>query len=115
MQASRNSTQTAYHPQCDGIVERFNRTLIAILKKHVKFVMLWDKHIPGIMWAYSNTPHQSREAVISVIGFDCRSPTEASLLPASPDSEANITNYRRELTLSLKHARELVAMSVQRA
>ena len=25
---------TAYHPQCDGMVERFNRTLKAILKKH---------------------------------------------------------------------------------
>ena len=24
----------AYHPQCDGIVERFNRTLITILRKH---------------------------------------------------------------------------------
>ena len=25
---------TAYHPQCDGMVERFNRTLKAMLRKH---------------------------------------------------------------------------------
>ena len=25
---------TAYHPQCDGLVERMNRTLKAMLRKH---------------------------------------------------------------------------------
>ena len=26
---------TAYHPQCDGLVERINRTLKAMLRKHM--------------------------------------------------------------------------------
>ena len=109
---------TAYHPQCDGMVERFNRTLIAILKKHVeKFGMQWDKHIPRIMWVYHNTPHQSTGEKPSYLlfGFDCRSPTEVSLLSTSPDNEVNITDYRRELILSLKHTGELAATSIQRA
>ena len=109
---------TAYHPQCDGMVERFNRTLIAILKKHVeKFGMQWDDHIPGILWAYCNTPHQSTGEKPSYLlfGFDCRSPTEASLLPISPNSELDITDYRRELTLSMKHTQELAAISIQKA
>ena len=106
---------TTYHPQCDGMVERFNHTLIAILKKHVeKFGMQWDKHIPGILWAYRNTPHQSTGEKPSYLlfGFDCRSPTEASLLPTSPNGEVDITDYRRELTLSLKHAQELAAVLI---
>ena len=100
------------------MVERFNRTLIAILKKHVeKFGMQWDKHIPGILWAYHNTPHQSTGEKPSYLlfWFDCRSPTEASLLPTSPNGEVDITDYRRELTLSLKHAQELAAVSIQKA
>ena len=106
---------TTYHPQCDRMVERFNHTLIAILKKHVeKFGMQWDKHIPGILWAYRNTPHQSTGEKPSYLlfGFDCRSPTEASLLPTSPNGEVDITDYRRELTLSLKHAQELAAVLI---
>jgi len=50
-----------------------------------------------------------------LFGFDCRSPTKASWLPTSSDSEVNITDYHRELTLLLKHARELATMSIQRA
>ena len=30
----RKLNTTAYHPQCDGVVERFNRTLKAMLRKH---------------------------------------------------------------------------------
>ena len=30
----KNLNTTAYHPQCDGMVERFNRTLKTILRKH---------------------------------------------------------------------------------
>ncbi len=31
---TRKVNTTAYHPQCDGMVERFNRTLKAMLRKH---------------------------------------------------------------------------------
>jgi len=75
---------TTYYPQCDGMVERFNHILITILKKHVeKFGVQWDNHIPGILWAYRNTPHQSTGEKPSYLlfGFDCRSPIEASLPP----------------------------------
>ena len=70
--------------------------------------MLWDKHILGILWAYSITPHQSTGEKPSYLlfGFDFRSPTEASLLPTSPDSEVDITNYRRELTLKQENLQQ---------
>ena len=49
---------TASHPQCDGAVERFNRTLKTMIRKYVvKFGVQWDQYLHGILWAYRNTPH----------------------------------------------------------
>ena len=51
---------TSYHPQCDGLVERFNRTLKSMLRKHAAdFRVQWDRYLPGVLWAYHNTPHDS--------------------------------------------------------
>ena len=51
---------TSYHPQCDGTVERFNRTLKQALRKHAaRFGGQWDRYLPGVLWAYRNTPHTS--------------------------------------------------------
>ena len=36
----RKLNTTSYHPQCNGMVERFNRTLIGMLRSHaIKFGM----------------------------------------------------------------------------
>lgn len=56
----KNLNTTSYHPQCDGAVERFNRTLKTILRKHAaRFGCQWDRYLPGILWAYRNTPRTS--------------------------------------------------------
>ena len=74
---------TAYHPQCDGMVERFNRTLKTMLRKHAaKFGSQWDRYLSGVLWAYRNTPHESTGEKPSYLlfGIDCRTPTEAAYL-----------------------------------
>lgn len=51
---------TAYHPQYNGLVERFNRTLKVMLHKHAaKFGLQWDRFLSGVLWSYRNTPHDS--------------------------------------------------------
>ena len=61
---------TAYHPQCDGLVERYNRTLKTALRKHAaRFGTQWDKLLPGVLWAYRNTPHEAthEKTIISAV------------------------------------------------
>ena len=75
---------TAYHPQCDGAVERFNRTLKTILRKHAaRFGSQWDQYLHGVLWAYRNMPHSSTGEKPSFLlyGFDCRSTTAQPLPP----------------------------------
>ena len=53
---------SAYHPQCDGMVEHFNRTLKSMLHKHAaSFGVQWDKFLYGVLWAYRNTPTSRQE------------------------------------------------------
>ena len=71
-----NLNTTAYHPQCNGLVERFNRTLKMMLCKHVdKFGSQWDKFLPGVLWAYRNTPHDltGEKPSFPLFRVDCRS------------------------------------------
>ena len=51
---------TPYHSQTDGLVERFNQTLKAILRKvATKEGRDWDKLIPYILFAYRKVPQVS--------------------------------------------------------
>ena len=80
---------TASHPQCNSAVERFNRTLKLILRKHVaKYGMQWDQYISGVVWAYCNTPHSStgEKPSFLLFGLDCHSPTKTAFLPARTKS-----------------------------
>ena len=114
----RKLNTTAYHPQCDGMVERFNRTLKTILRKHAaRFGNQWDRYLSGVLWAYRNTPHDSTSEKPSFLlfGHDLRTPTEACFLPASPVYGGAVEDYREELMVSLSSARELAVEYIQKA
>ena len=98
------------HPQCDGVVERFNRTLKTMIRKYVvKFGVQWDQYLHGILWAYRNTHHSSTGEKPSYLlfGFDCRFPSEAALLPSTPLNLTDVSDYREELVLTLSNARNI--------
>ena len=49
-----------YHPQTDGMVERFNATLKRLLRKLTKDPTVeWDKCLPYVLWAYRGTVHRT--------------------------------------------------------
>ena len=109
---------TAYHSQCDSMVERFNCTLKAMLWKRVdQFGAQWDKTLSAALWTYHNTPHESTGEKLSflLLGMDCRSPTEAALLPPTSATLTNIKDYRDEIIESLSTAHEASAKSIQQA
>lgn len=77
----------------------------------------WDRFLPGVLFAYRNTPHSltGEKPSFLLYGVDCRSPTEAAYLPTSDLSPYDLRDYREELMLSLTSARELAADTIQRA
>ena len=105
--------------QCNGAVERFNRTLKMMLRKQAaRFGLQWDQYISGVLWDNRNTPHSStgEKPSFLLLGFDCRSPTEAALLPTkSPKTTVNINDYREQVVLSLSSARRLAEQTSKKA
>ena len=109
---------TAYHPACNGMVERFNRTLKTALRKHAdRFGCQWDRYLAGILWAYRNTPHDTtgEKPSFLLFGTDLRAPTDAAFLPPSSVTPTDVDDYREELMLSLSNAREIATQSIQKS
>lgn len=49
-----------YHPQCDGITERFNRSLQAMLTSYVNEKQdNWDELLPNLAFAYNTAVHSA--------------------------------------------------------
>ena len=109
---------TAYHPECDGMVERFNRTLKSMLRKRVaQFGAQWDKNLSGILWAYRNTPHEAtgEKPSFLLFGWDCKSPTEAAFMPPEDVTPTSVADYREELMLNLSLARKSALENIRRS
>ena len=73
---------TPYHPQFDGLCERYNRTLAAMLRAFVADHQRdWDQYLPYVMHAYRAAPQEStRETPFFLMFFrPCRAPLDIML------------------------------------
>ena len=56
MMRIKKTRTTAYHPQCDGLVERQNRTLQGIIPTFVsEHTVDWDEWLDQAVFAYNTT------------------------------------------------------------
>ncbi len=85
--------ETAYR---DGMVERFNRTLKTVLRKHAA-VFGENTYLYGV--AYRNVPHESTGEKPSFLlyGVD---PTEAA------EVDLDVADYREQVVQTLSSARD---------
>ncbi|KAL1464034.1 hypothetical protein WDU94_003718 [Cyamophila willieti] len=105
----RKTRTTPLHPQSDGMVERFNRTMLEHLKKVVDDNQrVWDKHIPMFLMAYRSSVHSSTgQSPASVIfGREMRLPSDIKF--GVPPSEPTVTmsDYAHNLRETLRKVHE---------
>ena len=90
----RKTRTTPLHPESDGMVERFNRTLVQELAKRCRHGQTeWDQHIPTILMAYRSAEHESTGYTPAelMLGRDLRLPTDMIIQRPPDDLEGPVT------------------------
>ena len=76
---------TPLHPQSDGLVERFNRTLATQLafltSQHQRD---WDRHLPLVLWSYRTAVQESSHCTPAALMFGRELRTPVDLVFGSP-------------------------------
>ena len=95
---------TSYHPQTDGLVEKMNRTLRAMIAKHAhRFGPQWDLYLQLLLFAYRVEPQETTgETPFHLLyGRDARLPTETALTLPPSGYPVDVSDYRAELVTGL--------------
>ena len=105
------SRTTAYHPQCDGMVERFNRTLLQLLRSYVDRQDDWEKYLPLVLYAYRTSVHSSTGVSPFLLMYGRNQPQISFSSPHAFDTQS----YPEHLQAKLAELRDFVESNLAAA
>ena len=108
---------TAYHPQSNGLVERFNRTLLNMLTKCVSSDQRdWDQKLPFLMLAYRSSEHESTGFSPNqmMLGREAELPVDLLYGPP-PESRQDECQYVIDMKEHLENVHQLARKKMLKA
>ena len=109
---------SGYHPQTDGLVEKFNSTLINMISKSSDSGgPEWDQQLPLLLFAYRSTIQEStrKSPFFLLYGRDPRLPTGSVLDEVEPAYLVDMEDYRTEFLVSLAKAKKIALENIRQA
>ena len=100
----KKSRTTAYHPQGDGMVERFNRSLLQMLRSYITDHAEWERYLPFVLFAYRTAVHAST----GVTPFEMMFGRAPQQLPFPEATAYDITSYQNSLRSKLAQLTDYV-------
>jgi hypothetical protein len=115
-----HTKSTPLHPQSNGLVERFNRTLATMLTMYcAENQSSWDKYLPQVMLAYRSSINSStgqtpnkmvfgRDVILPIQACIGLPPTDTLPTGFTDSPEDYVTELRQQLALIHSKAREVL-------
>ena len=107
---------SAYHPEGNGQVERFNRTVEAILAKVVDSDQHdWDSHLPKALFAYWTAIHESTNfpPTISTLVDHLSSPYRSDAWPSATEYDTVLSTVCAGISPANKATQAIVRENLQ--
>jgi hypothetical protein len=111
----RRITTLSYKPQTNGVVERFNHSLLTMLSHYIMLDQRdWDLWIPYVLFAYRSAPHTTlgHSPFIMLYGREPRFPLDVPLSAPGVTRgfmHPNEESYFADIATRMALAREMVA------
>lgn len=110
------SRTTPYHPQGNGACERFNRTLLQMLRTLEKTKKLrWPEYLPELLWVYNNRVHNTTGYTphMLLFGRPGQEVAEMNLGPLSEELPRTASSWVQEHQDKLRTVHRLVNEKLQ--
>ena len=115
----RKTRSSPFNPHCNGQVERFNKTLIRMIKAYlVDEGKDWDRHLGCLAGAYRATIHESTcyTPNMLMMGREVRMPAHLIFsCPATDDTISSYGEYVENLKDKMRKAHELARAHLGKA
>lgn len=110
---------TPYHPQSDGLIERFNRTLIQMLATCADtHPFSWEDHVKKVCMAYNISKHASTEYSPFFLMFGRQAQLPIDIMYGTPHQDSTTSEYAMNLhetfTKAFVSAREHIGVHQER-
>ena len=108
---------SAYHPQTDGLVERFNHTLATMLSTYVAENQDdWDEYLQAVMFAYRRSLHETTQDTpfFLMFGREAVAPSDvAHGIRLRTDGPVDIIEWRTRLLSTIRDAQNKAREAIQ--
>ena len=106
---------SGYHPHTDGLVEKFNSTLISMISKSSESGRVeWDQQLPLLLFAYRSTVQEftKESPFFRLYGRDLHLPTGSVLEDIQAEYLVDLDDY---LLVSLAKVQKIVLENIRKA